>query len=97
MIDKLLEKNSRLSNEALELKIEEEIEFGRRWLTEEEIRRSQSNQQQLEDQVRCYAGETDYYKSIAARCFIGLDKPPPVLGDLRKDTSLDWTKIRTIW
>ncbi len=97
MVDKLREENAQLSEEVRELRSREEIEFGRRRLTEEAICRLQSSQQQLEDQVRHYAGEADYYRSVAARCFFGLDKVLPVLEDLSKDTSLDRTRIRTIW
>jgi hypothetical protein len=79
------------------MRSKEDVESGRRRLIEEEIRRLLSNQQRLEDQVRNYVDEADYYRSIAARCFFALDKVLPMLEDLRKDTSLDRIKSRAIW
>ncbi len=80
MIDELQQKCRRLSEEVRELRRREHIEVGRRWLTEE-VRRLQSNQAQLKDQVRNHADAEDYYRSLAARCFFELDKVLPLLED----------------
>ena len=87
------EENARLSDEARELRSREEMEIGCRRLIEEEIRRLQSNQQQLEDQVQHYVGEADYYRSIAARCFFGLDEVLSVLEDLKKDIQTRFSRV----
>ena len=89
MINELRQKCARLSEEVHQLRSRENIELEHRRLAEEEIGRLRIDQQQLENQVQSYADAVNYYRTIASRCFFGLEKVMPILEDVRKDISAD--------
>ena len=89
MINELRQKCTRLSEEVHQLRSRENLELERRRLAEEEVDRLRSNQQQLENRVQSYADAVNYYRTLASRCFFGLEKVMPILEDLRKDISAD--------
>ncbi len=67
MIDKLRNKNARLSKEIYQLKSREDIEFKHRHFIKKEIYRLQNNQQRFKEQIRNFIEEAVYFKDIFLR------------------------------
>lgn len=89
MINELRQKCARLSEEISQLRSRENVELEHKRLAEEEIGRLRSNQQQLRNLVQSYSDAVNYYRTLASRCFFGLEKVMPILEGVRKDISMD--------